>query len=111
MTQSLNPVVLYSFISTFCRNKNYSTPALAVPHYRSFAYYRLLKQENAVAKELLDRIYASDRVTTSNDDHKTMYENSFDELMGKLKKGNSNEHKIKTCISSTIISVYSTCKN
>ena len=75
------------FFYIICSENNYSTPASAAPHYRSFAYYRLMKQDHAEVRDLLDRIHPS---TTGNSwkDKKPIYEDSFEELAGTLRKGN-----------------------
>ena len=70
------------------RTKNYSTPESATPHYRSFAYYRLMRQDHAEVEDLLKRIYASTIGSSSFDEHKPkIYKNSFEELRGTLNKG------------------------
>ena len=73
--------------SVFGRQKNYSTPESAVPHYRSFAYYRLMRQDHAEATNLVERIYASTIGSPTFDEHRPIYKNSFEELRGTLNKG------------------------
>ena len=77
----------YKTYSFFGRQKNYSTPESAVPHYRSFAYYRLMRQDHAEATNLVERIYASTIGSPTFDEHRPIYKNSFEELRGTLNKG------------------------
>ena len=69
------------------RRRNYTAPESALPHYRSFAYYRLMRQDHAEVTDLLERIYASTTGSPPFDEHKPIYKDSFEELRGTLNKG------------------------
>ena len=47
-----------------------------------------MKQDNSLVQELVERIYASSTAQVIPKGRKNVYETSFDELIGRLRKGN-----------------------
>ena len=46
-----------------------------------------MRQDHAEVTDLLERIYASTTGSSTFDEHRTIYKNSFEELKGTLNKG------------------------
>ena len=74
-------------------------PAAAVPHYRSFAYYRLIKQDSTVVQDLANKVHHSTLTGDHSDQmmdfdgHRKMRSSSkmsFDELTSRMRSKRGN---------------------